>query len=109
MDHNHQSQLLRDSIEGIITRCVPQVMDHLLPKLDEMTYITINRAAGMLEMNSGACKRFLAGYIVDFGLRNQRVSLANLKIAIEARRVKMEKARRKATDPRDSNQLGLSL
>lgn len=96
----------QEAIKDVAANAGQLLINMLETSLDELAYINLNRCAGLLDMNTTAVKRFLGEYLIDFGPRNKRVSLADLKRAIAARRAKMEKARKKADD---GNQLGLSL
>lgn len=78
--------------EYIIESIIDRAWEHQKQRIDELTLISVPRAAGLLDLSTPQARRVMEETI-DFGPQNTRVSLADLQRVIDARRTK--KRRRK--------------
>jgi hypothetical protein len=73
--------------ERIIDAIIDRTWQHQLATIEELTLISVPRFAGMVDLSTPQARRVLEETI-DFGPQNTRVSLAEARRCIEARRVK---------------------
>lgn len=97
MDGSDKSDLRKEVVVESSKIVAREILEAIRPTLEETTFISIAAAAGRLDMNSQSAERFLADYIVEFGNRTKRISLANFRRAVEARSSKIEAARCRAS------------
>lgn len=72
----------------IIEAIIDRVWEHQKSCIEELTLISIARFAGMVDLSTGQARRILEE-VIDFGSQSTRVSLAEARRAIDARRTKI--------------------
>jgi len=80
-------ELTADERKFIIDSLIDRAWQHQLATIEELTLISVPRFAGMVDLSTPQARRVLEETI-DFGPQNTRVSLAEARRCIEARRVK---------------------
>lgn len=77
-------------VRGVIVELTAKLLPLFERELSDCILISINRAAGLLDLNSQSTLRVLTaeGLLVDLGNRKQRVRLSDVHTLIERRSVK---------------------
>ncbi len=84
---------LDEEMKGaVLERLVDRIWNRIENSIEELTCISVPRAAGMLDLSTPQARRVFEETI-DFGPRETRISIASLRRVIEARRVKRGKRR----------------
>lgn len=73
--------------QAVLEKLVDELREALLPELEEVTLLTINRAAGMCDLSVSQLNRAMTEW-VDLGEQSKRISVAQLRRLIEKRTVK---------------------
>lgn len=79
--------------DAIYDKIAERFIASLGSKLEEVECLTINRVAGILDLTSSQVNKLITDYL-DFGPRDRRLSLSQLKRLIEKRTVNKGKKRR---------------
>lgn len=74
----------------IATKLAEKIWQKIESQVEEITCLTIPRLAGMLDLTTSATRSALEE-VVDFGPREKRVTLAQAKRLIEARKINPRK------------------
>jgi hypothetical protein len=80
-------ELTADERKLLLDSLLERLWQHERSTLEELTLITVPRFAGMVDLSTPQARRVLEETI-DFGPQNTRVSLAEARRCIEARRIK---------------------
>lgn len=81
-----KSRIEEEATKEIVSQCVPRILDSLHANIETRTFISIHRAAGLLEVSPETIKRLFVGRIVHIGGRQQRISLADIDAVVAERR-----------------------
>lgn len=83
-------QLTAQERKTIIESIMDRAWEHQKATIEELTLISVPRFAGMVDLSTPQARRVLEETI-DFGPQNTRVSLAEARRCIEARRLKKKR------------------
>jgi hypothetical protein len=83
----------------IVRQVAPKILDRLQDEIHDLACVSVHRVAGMLEVSPETVKRLFQDRIVHIGGRQQRITLADLKVILDERRTgKRPRAKKRPKD-----------